>query len=124
MITHAFDLVIINSWSEYKQYAERAKVPRIDHLDLLHLKMNMAHCLVRVQNMEDPACLLSQSMRNKHQYNQQAQDIRPLPEVQFDMLAYDNKKEAIMHKLYLRLLIFFKQRVVTPNPDFLYFITV
>uniref|UniRef100_A0A672KG02 PiggyBac transposable element-derived protein domain-containing protein n=1 Tax=Sinocyclocheilus grahami TaxID=75366 RepID=A0A672KG02_SINGR len=72
MITHAFDLAVVNSWLEYRLDAKRANLQTKDTLDLLHFKMNVAQCLVS--------------------------DARPLPEVQYDMVDhmpnYDEKTEA------------------------------
>ncbi|KAG5261731.1 hypothetical protein AALO_G00287730 [Alosa alosa] len=47
MITHAFDLAV-NSWLEYRLDSERAGILTRDTLDLLHFKMNVAQCLVKV----------------------------------------------------------------------------
>ena len=48
MITHAFDLAVVNSWLEYRLDANRANLQTKDTLDLLHFKMNVARCLVNV----------------------------------------------------------------------------
>lgn len=48
MITHAFDMAVVNSWLEYRLDAKRANIQTKDIQDLLHFKMNVAQCLVRV----------------------------------------------------------------------------
>uniref|UniRef100_A0A671NB21 PiggyBac transposable element-derived protein domain-containing protein n=1 Tax=Sinocyclocheilus anshuiensis TaxID=1608454 RepID=A0A671NB21_9TELE len=86
MITHAFDLAVVNSWLEYRLDAKRANLQTKDTLDLLHFKMNVAQCLVSVHK---PVA----AKRGRPN-----QDARPLPEVQYDMVDhmpnYDEKTEA------------------------------
>lgn len=103
MMIHALDLAAVNSWSEYRMDAERVKIPKKDVLDLLHFKMNVAQCLVRVQKpVAAKRGRPSMSPEPVHQYKPpstyQVQDVRPLPEVQFDwvdhMPNFDEKKEA------------------------------
>lgn len=97
MITHAFDLAIVNRWSEYGQDPQKKDIP-----DLLHFKMNVTECLLNVQKpvgaKRGRHSMSPEPVHDKHQYKQQAQDLRPLPEVQFDLVdhmpAYDDKNEA------------------------------
>ena len=84
MITHAFDLAVINSWLEYRLDTERAGILTKDTLDLLHFKMNVAPCLVRVHQPVAAKCgrpSMSPEPQRAH-HRQQIQDVRPLPEVQ------------------------------------------
>lgn len=48
LITRAFDMAAVNSWLEYRLDAKRANVQTKDIQDLLHFKMKVAQCLVRV----------------------------------------------------------------------------
>ncbi|CAK6978071.1 piggyBac transposable element-derived protein 3-like [Scomber scombrus] len=48
MITHAFDVAVVNSCLEYRLDAKRANIQTKDIQDLLNFKMNVAQCLVRV----------------------------------------------------------------------------
>ncbi|KAL7871040.1 hypothetical protein SRHO_G00085370 [Serrasalmus rhombeus] len=45
MITHAFDMAVVNCWLEYRLDAKRANIQTKDIQDLLHFKMNVAQCL-------------------------------------------------------------------------------
>ncbi|KAL7861483.1 hypothetical protein SRHO_G00129240 [Serrasalmus rhombeus] len=45
MITHAFDVAVVNCWLEYTLDAKRANIQTKDIQDLLHFKMNVAQCL-------------------------------------------------------------------------------
>ena len=62
MITHTFDLAVINNWLEYRLDTERAGILTKDTLDLFYFKMNVAQCLSPESinqwqpNMEDTAC--------------------------------------------------------------------
>lgn len=48
MITHAFDLAVVNSWLEYRLDAKRANFQKKTPWILLYFKMNVAQCLVSV----------------------------------------------------------------------------
>uniref|UniRef100_A0A672KBA3 PiggyBac transposable element-derived protein domain-containing protein n=1 Tax=Sinocyclocheilus grahami TaxID=75366 RepID=A0A672KBA3_SINGR len=100
MITHAFDLAVVNSWLEYRLDAKRANLQTKDTLDLLHFKMNVAQCLVSVHKLV-AAKRGRPSMSPEpqpHAHRPRVQDARPLPEVQYDMVDhmpnYDEKTEA------------------------------
>ncbi|KAL7880514.1 hypothetical protein SRHO_G00027680 [Serrasalmus rhombeus] len=108
MITHAFDMAVVNSWLEYRLDAKRANIQTKDIQDLLHFKMNVAQCLVRVHKTV-AAKRGRPSMSPEPQNVPQRpvcrpfQDVRPLPEVQYDMVDhmpnYDEKKEATRCKM-------------------------
>ncbi len=90
MITHAFDLVVVNSWLEYRLDAKRANLQRKDTLDLLHFKMNVAQCLVGVHKPV-AAKRGRPSMSSEpqpHAHIPRVQYARPLPEVQYDMVDH------------------------------------
>lgn len=108
MITHAYDMAVVNSWLEYRLDAKRANIQRKDIQDLLHFKMNVAQCLVRVQKtVAAKRGRPSMSPEPQHVPHRPAhrpvQDVRPLPEVQYDMVDhmpnYDEKKEATRCKM-------------------------
>ncbi|KAK9976447.1 hypothetical protein ABG768_021652 [Culter alburnus] len=83
MITHAFDLAVVNSWLEYRLDAKRANLQTKDTLDLLHFKMNVAQCLVSVHKPV-AAKLGRPSMSPEpqpHTHRPRVQDARPLLEV-------------------------------------------
>ncbi|KAL7396481.1 hypothetical protein ABVT39_006460 [Epinephelus coioides] len=108
MITHAFDMAVVNSWLEYRLDAKTANIQSKDIQDLLHFKMNVAQCLVRVHKTV-AAKRGRPSMSPEPQHVPQRpvrtpfQDVRPLPEVQYDMVDhmpnYDEKKEATRCKM-------------------------
>ncbi|XP_041827207.1 piggyBac transposable element-derived protein 3-like [Melanotaenia boesemani] len=108
MITHAFDLAVVNSWLEYRLDSKRANNPTKDILDLLHFKMNVAQCLVRVQKTVAskrgrPSMSPDPQNAPHRPPHRPVQDSRPLPEVQYDMVDhmpnYDEKKEATRCKM-------------------------
>lgn len=76
--------------------------PKKDIPDLLHFKTNVTGCLLNVRKpvgaKRGRHSMSPEPVHDKHQYKQQAQDLRPLPEVQFDLVdhmpAYDDKNEA------------------------------
>ncbi|KAL7867876.1 hypothetical protein SRHO_G00092600 [Serrasalmus rhombeus] len=108
MITHAFDMAVVNSWLEYRLDAKRANIQTKDIQDLLHFKMNVAQSLVRVhKTMAAKRGRPSMSPEPQHVPQRPVcrpfQDVRPLPEVQYDMVDhmpnYDEKKEATRCKM-------------------------
>lgn len=100
MITHAFELAVVNSWLEYRLDAKRANLQTKDTLDILHFKMNVAQCLVSVHKpVAAKRGRPSMSPEPQpHAHRPRVQDARPLPEVQYDMVDhmpnYDEKTEA------------------------------
>ncbi|CAK6970582.1 piggyBac transposable element-derived protein 3-like [Scomber scombrus] len=86
MITHAFDVAVVNSWLEYRLVAKRANIQTKDILDLLHFKMNVAQCLVRVlktvaAKRGRPSMSPEPQLVPQRPAHRQVQDVRPLPEV-------------------------------------------
>uniref|UniRef100_A0A3B4VA40 PiggyBac transposable element-derived protein domain-containing protein n=1 Tax=Seriola dumerili TaxID=41447 RepID=A0A3B4VA40_SERDU len=103
MITHAFDMAVVNSWLEYRLDAKRANIQTKDIQDLLHFKMKVAQCLVKVHKTvaakrRRPSMSPEPQLVPKRPVHRPVQDVRPLPEVQYDtvdhMPNYDEKKEA------------------------------
>lgn len=108
MITHAFDMAVVNSWLEYRLDAKRANIQTKDIQDLLHFKMNVAQCLVRVHKTvaakHGRPSMSPEPQHVPHRLvHRPIQDVRPLPEVQYDMVDhmpnYDEKKEATRCKM-------------------------
>ncbi|KAM4580374.1 piggyBac transposable element-derived protein 3-like [Odontesthes bonariensis] len=108
MITHAFDMAVVNSWLEYRLDAKRANIQTKDIQDLLHFKVNVAQCLVRVHQTvtakRGRPSMSPEPERVPHRPAQRpVQDVRPIPEVQYDMVDhmpnYDVKKEATRCKM-------------------------
>ncbi|CAJ1087319.1 piggyBac transposable element-derived protein 3-like [Xyrichtys novacula] len=102
MITHAFDVAVVNSWLEYRLDVKRANIQTKDILDLLHFKINVAQYLVRVEKTvaaKRGRPSISPEPQNvpRRPLYRPVPDVRPLPEVQYDMVDhmpnYVEKKE-------------------------------
>ncbi|KAM3625846.1 uncharacterized protein V6R79_018497 [Siganus canaliculatus] len=100
MITHAFDLAVVNSWLEYRLDAKRANIQTKDIQDLLHFKMNVAQCLVKVHKTVEakrgrPSLSPEPQPVLNRPLHRPVQDVRPLQYDTVDhMPNYDEKKEA------------------------------
>uniref|UniRef100_A0A8D0AN67 PiggyBac transposable element-derived protein domain-containing protein n=1 Tax=Sander lucioperca TaxID=283035 RepID=A0A8D0AN67_SANLU len=116
MITHAFEMAVVNSWLEYRLDAKRANIQTKDIQDLLHFKMNVAQCLVRVHKTvaakRGRPSMSPEPQRVPHRpAHRPVQDVRPLREVQYDMVDhmpnYDEKRlpDARCHTMFRSYLI-------------------
>ena len=115
MITHAFDVAVVNSWLEYRGDKERQGTRPQQIMDLLDFKMNVAEALVRVgkphalrkrgrpSSSNTPSPCTSPTPHDEPAKKRRAMEQRPIQEVQTDMLDhmpnYDEKKEATRCKL-------------------------
>lgn len=116
MITHAFDVAVVNSWLEYRMDENRKGTQPKQVLDLLDFKLQVAEALVRVgkpqalrkrgrpsSNAPSPCGSPPPPPHDEQPKKRGAMERRPIPEVQSDMLDhmpnYDAKKEATRCKL-------------------------
>jgi hypothetical protein len=115
MITHAFDVAVVNSWLEYRRDKERQGTQPPLVMDLLDFKLNVAEALVRLgkphalrkrgrpSSSNTPSPCMSPPHHDEPPKKRGAMEKRPLQEVQTDMLDhmpnYDAKKEATRCKL-------------------------
>ena len=109
MITHAFDVAVVNSWLEYRRDKERQGTRPQQIMDLLDFKMNVAEALVRVgkphalrkrgrpSSSNTPSPCTSPTPHDEPAKKRRAMEQRPIQEVQTDMLDhmpnYDEKKK-------------------------------
>ncbi|MGH0127936.1 UNVERIFIED_CONTAM: hypothetical protein FKN15_039293, partial [Acipenser sinensis] len=104
MFTHGFDVAVVNSWLEYKRDAQHSGIPNKEVLDLLHFRMNVAECLLRLgkpkalKKRGRPSIPSTLTPLEEPPLKQGTIERRPLPEVQKDMVDhmpnFDEKKEA------------------------------
>ncbi|KAL2096765.1 hypothetical protein ACEWY4_005972 [Coilia grayii] len=117
MITHAFDVAVVNSWLEYRRDQELQGTQPKQVMDLLQFKMAVAEALVRVgktqslkkrgrpssSNKPIPCMSPTPQPPEEPPKRRAAMERRPIEEVQADMLDhmpnYDTKKEATRCKL-------------------------
>ncbi|KAL2086003.1 hypothetical protein ACEWY4_019323 [Coilia grayii] len=117
MITHAFDVAVVNSWLEYRRDQELQGTQPKQVMDLLQFKMAVAEALVRVgktqslkkrgrpssSNKPSPCMSPTPQPPEEPPKRRAAMERRPIEEVQADMLDhmpnYDTKKEATRCKL-------------------------
>lgn len=97
MITHAFDMAVVNSWLKYRLDAKRANIQTKDIQDLLHFKMSVAQCLVAAKRGR-PSMSPEPQHVPQRPVRRSSRDVRPLLEVQYDIVDhmpnYNEKKEA------------------------------
>ncbi|KAL2083481.1 hypothetical protein ACEWY4_021254 [Coilia grayii] len=117
MITHAFDVAVVNSCLEYRRDQELQGTQPKQVMDLLQFKMAVAEALVRVgktqslkkrgrpssSNKPIPCMSPTPQPPEEPPKRRAAMERRPIEEVQADMLDhmpnYDTKKEATRCKL-------------------------
>lgn len=107
MITHAFDVAVVNSWLEYCRDQECLGTLPQKGMDFLDFKMNVAEALVRMgkphafrkrgkpSNSNTPSQCTSPTPLDEPA-KKRGEEQRPFPEVQADMpdhlSNYDEKK--------------------------------
>ncbi|RXM28475.1 PiggyBac transposable element-derived protein 2 [Acipenser ruthenus] len=104
MITHGFDVAVVNSWLEYRRDAQHSGIPNKEVLDLLHFRMNVAECLVRLGKPQalkkrgQPSIPSTLTLLEEPPLKQGTIERRSLPKVQKDLVDhmpnFDDKKEA------------------------------